>query len=400
MAQVCNQTVEYCPSDLIERKQMLVSVIIPSKNRHPQLMDTLRAHATLGLLDDLEMVIADNSSSEMSDVLIAECKSIFKNFVYCNDTNTKSIIANFNFGLKLATGQFSIFIGDDDFVLPEIVDAARMALQENIDCLIYAPDKYYWNSCVFAVASEIGPRCLVKGPEQASRYIDPRVELEKSARNGFLTIESLPRAYHGLVRRAKMLQLSGNPAYPIVGGSPDISMAVALALGGITTYFWSRPLSIYGASTGSGGGMTTSRTHLLRLHEATFLESDFISTWSGMIPAYWSEYTVFPASALYMYNYFDKTPTGFNLARVYASVLVNEKSMYKEVGKTFMKLPTSRKIEVAFRAPAAFARKFGGALARSSVISKARGRVVSQVVTAGVEPTSILPSYAVASHES
>ena len=373
---------------------MLVSIIIPSKNRPLQLFETLKANAALGELSGVEMVIADNSAEPMPAEMVEACRRLYPYFVYQNDPGEKSIIANFNAGLRLAGGQFIMFIGDDDFVLPEVVTAAQFARARALQCIIYPPDKYYWGSCQFAERSMIGPNCLIRGGAAAvAREIDVRAELLKSAKNGFLTIESLPRAYHGLVERSKMISMGEAGGSAITGGSPDISMAVSLALHDTRTYYWAKPLSIYGASTGSGGGMTTSGTHLLPLHEATFLEKDFVATWHRSIPAYWSEYTVFPASVLYIHVRMGVAPTGFNLAAVYAAILLNERHMTGQLRTTVADLDVATRRMVLKNLPAALARKGAGRLWRKLVNAKLVNAPSMGEISHGLGHLDVLAKY-------
>ena len=379
--------------NVVNDQSVLVSIIIPSKNRHAQLFETLKANAAVGQLRDVEMVIADNSAKRMPSDMEAACRALYSNFVYQNDPAEKSIIANFNDGLRLATGRFIMFIGDDDFVLPEVVKAAQFALEQQLQCVIYPPDKYYWGSCQFAERSVIGPNCLIRGKGGVARAVDARAELLKSAKNGFLTIESLPRAYHGLVERSKMMSMAGADGQPITGGSPDISMAVSLALHGTRTYFWANPLSIYGASTGSGGGMTTSGTHLLPLDKATFLDQKFVSTWHSSIPAYWSEYTVFPASALYMHGQMKVAPDGFKLAAVYAAILINERHMARQLRATFASLDAALRSVVLRQLPAVLVRKSAGRVWRKLVNAKLVKAPSIGDISHGVGHLDVLDNY-------
>lgn len=309
---------------------VIVSIIIPTKNRHKQLMATLLAHSKISSVEGFQIIVSDNSLDHIENSNLDLLNKVFKNFKYIHDPSQKDIMANFSSGLTHADGEFVMFIGDDDFFLPTIVAAARHAKEKNINCVIYEPDRYYWKSCKFAETNLIyGPETLIKSRPAEARHVDVSAQLKKSSLNGFLTIELLPRAYHGLIDR-KILIKETDANGRLLGGSPDISMAVNLAICNVSTFLWSDPLSIYGASSGSGGGMTTSRTHIMKLEDAKFLSNDFISKWDSRIPSYWSEYTVFPASALYIHRIKEVEPTDFNPSAVYASIIVNETIMWRE----------------------------------------------------------------------
>ncbi len=344
----------------------LVSILIPSRGRHEQLLKTLEAMRSLGCSEGIEILVCDNSPTALDPGVLADFQRRLASLVYFHDDSPVDIMGNFSRGLQRAQGEFVMFIGDDDFALPSVLDAADFALNNDVDCVIYEPHRYYWASCTFAASGlRFGPRALVLSPSLARGWVNVHQELQKSARNGFLTIELLPRAYHGLVRREKLVREICDGDGHLRGGSPDISMAISLALVGTRTFAWDMPLSVYGASVGSGGGMTTSRTHVLTLEKATFLSKAFVEAWDAAIPRYWSEYTVFPASALYIHKVFGRSPVGFRLAAVYASILVNEFDMVPELKSAFRRLTRRDARLVIALLPLLLVRKLGGRLWRA-----------------------------------
>ena len=206
--------------------EVIVSVVIPTKNRRVQLLSTLSAQSSMPGLGGIELVIADNSAEPLLDEDIVYLKSRFPNLKYVHDSGERDILKNFSEGLVVATGEFLMFIGDDDFFLPEIIEASLFAKKENFDCVIYEPDRYYWKSCIFVERGlKYGPGSLIKSGPKNNTAIDVDYQLKKCSRNGFLTIEALPRAYHGLIRRKCLTDILGSDGL-LYGGSPDISMAV------------------------------------------------------------------------------------------------------------------------------------------------------------------------------
>jgi hypothetical protein len=179
-------------------------------------------------------------------------------------------------------------------------------------------------------------------------WIEAHRELIKSAKNGYLTIGKMPRAYHGLLRKDLLIK-ECSPAGKLRGGSPDMSMAISLALNNYKTFIWDKALSIYGASSGSGGGMTTERKHLMELNNVNFLQKEFIDSWNIEIPRYWSEYTVMPATALYIHKIKKTKPQGFNLGAVYAAIIVNENMMIRRIFQTFKLVKFNTKFKLLFQ---------------------------------------------------
>lgn len=345
---------------------MLISVIIPTKNRKIQLLKTLRSHRTLLNLPDVEFIVADNSNIETEYVSVKnELAAIYgQNIKYYHCAVEKNIVENFDFGVKKANGEYVICIGDDDFILPRIVDAAKYGSNNNIDCIIYNPDRYYWENCIFAKKSVVKfPGAYIKSKQSDSKWVCPQSELMKAAKNGYLTINDLPRLYHGLVKKTA-IQAIINQFGQLIGGSPDISFSTILTLNKCSTFKWNCALSVYGASDGSGGGMTTSKSHKMNLESASFLSNDFRREWDNAIPKYWSEYTVFPASVLYIFKKYGIQSTRYNLASIYVSCCFHEPERFGYLATSFRNLTGVQVFQFILELPLVVIRKTLGAFYR------------------------------------
>jgi len=129
---------------------MGLSICIPSLHgRSAQLINTLCNIWSLGLTSvNYEIVLSLNSYSD------SEYLSISRYF--CDKTKAirgESLSMNENFlnCLNVATHEYILFLGDDDFLLPSVVEA--MALIENTRLTIplcWYRWPYYWSSSVFS----------------------------------------------------------------------------------------------------------------------------------------------------------------------------------------------------------------------------------------------------------
>jgi len=99
---------------LIEGAIPLVSVVIPTKDRRDLLREALASVRALAG-DDLriEIIVADNGSSDDSSIVAAEFGARF----VTNDKPGAS--ATRNAGFRVATGDYIVFLDDDDVFLPE-----------------------------------------------------------------------------------------------------------------------------------------------------------------------------------------------------------------------------------------------------------------------------------------
>ena len=94
----------------------LLSIVIPTHERARYALPTVR-----GLLDTLpdevEFVVADTSSSDDLSVLLLALPGAARVRVIRPGPGL-SVVDNFNAGLAHALGDFVLFLGDDDFVMP------------------------------------------------------------------------------------------------------------------------------------------------------------------------------------------------------------------------------------------------------------------------------------------
>lgn len=312
-------------------KSPLLSIIIPTKDRHEQLIKTLAAHQWAIGRSAVEIIVADNSASILQTEEMGRNLEFLSSIRYENSTQKLSITENFRRGFSLSAGKFICFIGDDDFVVENSLAAIRTIDQIGFDCVFGPQANYYWPSCIFhpQVPNRAGQLILPK-LKQESHIVDVQKEYLKSLKNGFLSKEKMPRCYHGIVRRSVFELLDKSYGTSIFDGSPDMAMQVSLSLLGVKTFFWDKVICVAGASRGSGGGMTTEKTHYREFNEVEWLNDQFFDTWPRLIPRYWSEFTIPAATAAFV----QKKMGGkvkYRFEAVVAAILVNESVQFPKV---------------------------------------------------------------------
>ena len=101
----------------MDRKQYLLSVCIPTYNGEGRIVGCLNAlSSAVGGLDNVEVIVSDNCSTDSTYEIIKDVKSIPNYRVYRNDKNL-----GFNGNIekilkKYANGKYCWIIGDDDIV--------------------------------------------------------------------------------------------------------------------------------------------------------------------------------------------------------------------------------------------------------------------------------------------
>jgi hypothetical protein len=303
----------------------LVSVVIPTKDRYDTLLPTLSAMLSHIRDAALEVIVHDNSA-ENSRVLRFLESLDDPRVVYTHLPAPVSIIENTEPALALARGDYVTFIGDDDLVVPDIVEVARSLKEAGIEAAIYKPAYWWWPSVVFSTPSRFhAPGAFWYPPtiNGAARLLESRAELDRVLAEGAPAIFELPRLYHGLVARSALGRLRDRTGRLVNGASPDMALATGLACILDRHLLLDYPLTIYGASRDSGGGWTAARKHYGRIADQKHLPRSTIEHWNPRLPPVWSEHTIYPQTVGEVLAAMDM-PDGLDYTAFYASMLVNE----------------------------------------------------------------------------
>lgn len=311
---------------------ILLSIVIPTKNRYETLLPTLNA-----LLDNIvgtayEIVVQDNSDdpTPARGYLTQRPDSRVQ---YVHRAGFISIVENTEEALSRARGEYITFIGDDDLVAPDILDHVRHFQQQGTDAAIYPPAYYWWPSVRFVTPTRYhqpGAFWYPPSTSKAAQRIDSRMELHRVSSQGAVALFDLPRVYHGVVRRQVLDAIKARSGRYVNGASPDMALAIATALEVTSHVKVDTPLTIYGASKNSGGGFTAARTHFGNIAEQPHLPQYTKDFWSERLPPIWSEHTIYPQTALEVMRFMG-LPDTLDYGAFYASMLINEPHLRRYV---------------------------------------------------------------------
>lgn len=306
----------------------LLTIIIATKNRQKY---ALHAVESILAIDDnrIELVIQDNSDANELGALLSKYASD-KRLRYRYTPPPFSSIDNFNAGIELSTGEYICLIGDDDGINPEIIEATLWAKNNGVDALVGSlTANYRW-------AGTGAPDTLftkMTGGTLTITHFEGKIchpsledSLLKFALNGctnYLDI-SLPKLYHGVVRREYMEVIKSKTGAYINGLSPDVYSSIALAciVNKLVTVDY--PLTIPGVcaeSTSITEGQI--RKHSNRLEDAPHFRDRGPYTWSIEVPRIYCVETIWADSgfaALKDMNRFDLVQR-FNRHKLYAYIL-------------------------------------------------------------------------------
>lgn len=104
------------------------SIIIPVYNKEKYIKSCLES-VVVQTINDYEVVIVNDGSTDKSEEIIKEYLKKYKNFKYINQVNQGLSIARNN-GVKEAKGEYIIFLDSDDSIEPKLLENLKKETQD------------------------------------------------------------------------------------------------------------------------------------------------------------------------------------------------------------------------------------------------------------------------------
>lgn len=230
---------------------MRISIIIPTRERARYLKHSL-ATATAINDADLEIVVSDNASTDDTKAVVAA--NTDPRVRYVNTGTRVSMRQNFEFALRQSTGDYVIFFGDDDGILPGQFPVLRRILEtQKPDALSWDFPAFGWPVPGYGVKTG-GLRFLRKSTFGAPYQLNRDTRLDAVQRGLMTALYPMPGIYHGCMSRAYLDQLACADGTYFGARSPDIYMNFRALQHGGNLLHLHHPLSINGYSPASTGG--------------------------------------------------------------------------------------------------------------------------------------------------
>lgn len=281
-----------------------------------------------------QIVVSDNSDEPLTENLLKNLDNSGR-LVYQHHVGKLSVVDNFERALALATGEYLIFIGDDDCVGPNIEDIVQWAKEEQIDAVVSYRDRfvanYFWpgiRSKYFGKGYE-AKLFIAKYSGEASP-LDTRIAIRDAARRPGHGLGSMARAYHGIVSRELINRVVARYGSLFGGVSPDIYSATLLSYEASRAYLVDFPFVIPGASPKSTAGEGAAREDTDRLkgrdHITRFGDS---LCWDERIPEFYSPHTVWAFSQLQALDRLADSSLNMNFSRLYLCCAIQYRSHHR-----------------------------------------------------------------------
>lgn len=179
--------------------QPLVSIGLPSYNRASSLRRAIES-ALMQDYQNIELVISDNASTDGTQELCLEAAARDSRIKYFRQQSNQGATINFGEVLKRASGEFFMWLGDDDWLDNSYVSRCLHKLIENPDHSLVCGAAKYYEGGQFLFDGET----LILPQDCAEQRV--MAYYERVAHNG---------TFYGLMRRR---QLDGAALSNVMGG--------------------------------------------------------------------------------------------------------------------------------------------------------------------------------------
>lgn len=274
-------------------KNPLLSVVIPTRNRQKYAISCIKS--ILSINDDLlEVIVHDNSdTNELAVVIKSEIND--SRLIYVYDSSPMSTVHNFNKSMLFVKGEYLCFIGDDDGVTHEIIEAAAWAKKNGVDAIVEKTRiGYFWPN-----KNRKGTQFIYPFTGKIKK-VNVKAELEAFLKDGgvYYLNYDFPKVYHGIVRKECFDKINIELGMYFGGLSVDIFAAVALSLLDLKVFSFDYPLTIAGSSDASEQTHRTEKAKKIVLKDAPHFRERGQYFWADEIPSVYSVATIWAESSI------------------------------------------------------------------------------------------------------
>lgn len=275
----------------------LISIVIPTHNRARYAVPTLQC--VLSIPANIEVVVSDTSTHDhISEHFVND--PAWSRVRLVRPTTPLSVVDNFNEGLRQASGDYLLFLGDDDFVTPEIVELLVWAKRNQVDAIqLKFPAHYYWPDFIHRRRGNHHAGTLHFGRFSGlvTRH-NAKAALKEAAKNLGGGVFDMPRAYAGIISKKLAERIIDKHDSLFGGVSPDIYSAALIADSATHCVCIDYPIVIPGSSGASTAGQSANGKHVSALRDNPHIGAFKNLVWDELVPEFYSVPTVWSYSLM------------------------------------------------------------------------------------------------------
>lgn len=275
---------------------MLLSIVIPTHNRQKYAkgcVDSLSKIAS----EEVEILVSDSSSAnDLFEYVKSNYSSI--NIKVLKPENVNNAVENFNYAIDKAQGHYILIIGDDDTVLPNIVNLLKYLQEKSVDAVRFNfPYEYFWDDCYEEHKNLNNSMRATSFTGEVTEF-DALTEAMEAGNNFGHGVLKMPRAYLGVVSRPLIDRIENKYGKLFGGVSPDIYSSLLISYESAKTVNVDFPVVIPGSSGASTSGKSVNGKHVSELMDNDHLSAFPNLKWDLKIPKFYSTHTVWAFSYL------------------------------------------------------------------------------------------------------
>ena len=226
----------------------LFSLVIPTLRRSDTFRHAL-ATALSQSFEDFEVVVQNNGQDAETEAIVRERND--PRIKHFSSPTILTITENWEAALGNASGEFIMFIGDDDGLLPDACEIARKIFDNSeLDIVNWHPFCYYWPDYIHPAFRN---RLVATVDYDPHVHVVSSDEQLKRLYNFSIDYSQMPMIYNSFVHRALVERIGKSVGRYFLGQSPDVTSGIINAAHSSRFAKVSRPLSITGLSGHSTG---------------------------------------------------------------------------------------------------------------------------------------------------
>ncbi|GEM_PF-1341796 len=242
-----------------------ISLVIPTRERSETLFFTLQT-ALNQTHENYEIIVSDNFSQDNTkQVVNSFCDSRIK---YINTQKRLSMCENWDFAFEHVKGEYVIYIGDDDAILPGAIKKLQLLIEKSsYEIYFWQPHDYRWP---------------INHSKSLIEFVSPKIKpykmnLKKLAKFaiqwGGWRYHTLPLGYHSAVSTQILKKIKNKTGKVFHSTCPDVFLGFALPVFTTECIHIGESLTVNGRSAKSNGGSIYTKVGMA-IHQKFLKEYD------------------------------------------------------------------------------------------------------------------------------
>lgn len=230
----------------------LISLVIPTRERSETLKFTLET-ALNQTNDNFEIIVSDNFSQDHTKRVVDDFAD--RRIKYINPGVRLSMVGNWNFAFESVVGEYVIFIGDDDGIMPGAIDRLQKIIEARPSPI------YSWKFHEYTWPIDgAGAAITAIAPKSNPRELDLNGLVRFSVSWGAWRSYLLPGLYHSAVSRHILDEVRNKTGKVFHSMAPDIFMQFALPVFSNSAVHIGESLTVNGRSEKSNSGSIIAKS--------------------------------------------------------------------------------------------------------------------------------------------